>query len=303
MADKTAKKTRNAKSDLNRADRDELVSVPGIGPAAAESILKQRGDRGGFKSLDELSDVTGIGAQTVQNLRERFTISGKRAGAAKSASKGEARKGSVADKTAKKTRNAKSDLNRADRDELVSVPGIGPAAAESILKQRGDRGGFESLDELSDVTGIGAQTVQNLRERFNISGKRAGAVESTSKGEAKAPETSPRTTEETAKRAVEIPADTTRRSADTAAEIASRSADVAGDAGKRTIEAAAQTGNAGMEASSASATRAARPSDQRPLPQAAATTSLQARARTSPMPWLHPAEPYSTPCKHSTANG
>jgi predicted DNA-binding helix-hairpin-helix protein len=32
MADKAVKKTRNAKSDLNRADRDELVSVPGIGP-------------------------------------------------------------------------------------------------------------------------------------------------------------------------------------------------------------------------------------------------------------------------------
>jgi competence protein ComEA len=76
VADKTGK-TRNAKSDLNRADRDELVSVPGIGPAAAESILKQRGDRGGFKNLDELNEMSGIGAQTVQNLRERFTISGK----------------------------------------------------------------------------------------------------------------------------------------------------------------------------------------------------------------------------------
>jgi competence protein ComEA len=92
VADKTAKKIRkSAKSDLNRADRDELVSVPRIGPAAAESILKHRGDRGGFKSLDELSDVTGIGAQTVQNLRERFTISEKGAGAAESGSKGEAR--------------------------------------------------------------------------------------------------------------------------------------------------------------------------------------------------------------------
>jgi competence ComEA-like helix-hairpin-helix protein len=156
--------------------------------------------------------------------------------------------GSVADKTGKKTRNAKSDLNRADRDELVSVPGIGPAAAESILKQRGDRGGFKSLDELSDVSGIGAQAVQNLRKRFAISGKRAGATESASKGAAKAPETSPRTTEETAKRGVEIAGETTRRSADTAAEIAGRSADVAGDAGKRTIEATARTGKAGMEA-------------------------------------------------------
>jgi competence ComEA-like helix-hairpin-helix protein/phasin family protein len=152
----------------------------------------------------------------------------------------------MADKTVEKTRNAKSDLNRADRDELVSVPGIGPAGAESILKHRGDRGGFQSLDELSDVTGIGAQTVQNLRERFTISGKRAGAAESASKRAAKAPETSPQTTK--AKRGVEIAAETTRRSADTAAEIAGRSADVAGDAGKRTIEAAAQTGKAGMEA-------------------------------------------------------
>ena len=49
MADKTVEKSRNAKSDLNRADRDELMSVPGIGPAGAESILKHRGDRGGFK--------------------------------------------------------------------------------------------------------------------------------------------------------------------------------------------------------------------------------------------------------------
>jgi competence protein ComEA len=248
MAENNVEKSRHAKSDLNRADRDELVSVPGIGPAVAESILKQRSDRGGFKSLDELSDVTGIGAQTVQNLRERFNISRKRAAAAKSASKGDVRKGSGADKTAKNTRIAKSDLNRADHDELLSVPGIGPAAAESILKHRSDRGGFKSLDELSDVTGIGAQAVQNLRERFNISRKRAGAAESASKGEAKAPATSPRTTEETAKRGAEVAADTTRRSADTAAEIAGESADMARDAGKRTIESAAQTGMAGMEA-------------------------------------------------------
>jgi competence ComEA-like helix-hairpin-helix protein len=255
MADKAVEKTRNAKRDLNRAHLDELVSVRGIGPAAAKSILKHRGDRGGFKSLDELSDVSGIGAQTVQNLRKRFTISGKRAGAAKSASKGEAGEGSMANKTVEKTRNAKRDLNRAERDELVSVRGIGPAAAESILKHRGNRGGFKSLDELSDVSGIGAQAVQNLRERFTISGNRTGATQSASKGEAKAPATSPRTTAETAKRGVEIAADTTRRSADitsrsadTAAEIAGGSADAEGDAGKRTIEAAAQTGKAGVEA-------------------------------------------------------
>jgi phasin family protein len=90
--------------------------------------------------------------------------------------------------------------------------------------------------------------LQNLRERITISVKRGGAVESPSKGEAKASETSPPTTKETAEGGVEVAADTTGRSAEAAAEIAGRSADVAGDAGKRTIEAAAQTGKAGMEA-------------------------------------------------------
>jgi hypothetical protein len=151
----------------------------------------------------------------------------------------------MADKTAEKPRNAKGDLNRADRDELILVPGIGPAAAESIVKHRDERGGFKSLDELSDVTGIRAQAVQNLRERFTISGKGAGAAESAPKGEAKA--TRPMG-EETANWGAETAAHTAKRSADTVAETASRGADVAADAGKRAIEAAAQAGKAGVEA-------------------------------------------------------
>jgi competence ComEA-like helix-hairpin-helix protein len=151
----------------------------------------------------------------------------------------------MADKTADKPRNAKSDLNRADRDELILVPGIGPAAAESIVKNRDERGGFKSLDELSDMTGIGAQAVQNLRERFTISGKGTSAAESAPKDEAKATR---RMGEETASRGAETAAHTAKRSADTVAETASRGADVAADAGKRAIEAAAQAGKAGVEA-------------------------------------------------------
>lgn len=74
MAERSVEKTRNGKSDLNRAERDELIAVPGIGPAAAEAILKHREERGTFRSLDELDEVSGIGAQAVENLRERFTI-------------------------------------------------------------------------------------------------------------------------------------------------------------------------------------------------------------------------------------
>lgn len=55
------------------------------------------------------------------------------------------------------------DVNSADAGELVLLPGIGPVRAEAIIRLRDRRGGFESLDELLDVKGIGPATLERLR--------------------------------------------------------------------------------------------------------------------------------------------
>ena len=55
------------------------------------------------------------------------------------------------------------DVNSADARELVLLPGIGPVRAEAIVRLRDRRGGFESLDELLDVKGIGPATLERLR--------------------------------------------------------------------------------------------------------------------------------------------
>src|SRR5438046_2345235 len=55
--------------DLNRADRAELLQLPGVGPATADRLETYRRDRGPFRSVDELTRVHGIGATTLERLR------------------------------------------------------------------------------------------------------------------------------------------------------------------------------------------------------------------------------------------
>jgi len=64
---------------------------------------------------------------------------------------------------------ARSSLNDATRGELESLPGIGPVYAQSIIayrekKIRADGRGFESVDELLNVPGIGPKRFSAIRD-------------------------------------------------------------------------------------------------------------------------------------------
>jgi len=59
---------REGKVDLNTADRETLMALPGIGPAMAERILADRWERGPYGAPDELIRVKGIGAKTLERL-------------------------------------------------------------------------------------------------------------------------------------------------------------------------------------------------------------------------------------------
>jgi competence protein ComEA len=64
----------HAALDLNTATKDELVALSGIGPAKAQAILDYRTQHGGFKSVDELKDVKGIGARRFEKLKPELTV-------------------------------------------------------------------------------------------------------------------------------------------------------------------------------------------------------------------------------------
>lgn len=60
--------------NVNTATVHGLQRIEGIGSAAANAIVEYREKNGGFKSIDELEKVSGIGAKTLEKIRGRVTI-------------------------------------------------------------------------------------------------------------------------------------------------------------------------------------------------------------------------------------
>lgn len=63
-----------AKLNINAASKDELEALPAIGPTIAQRIIDDRIANGPYKQIEDLARVRGISARTVNELRDRITV-------------------------------------------------------------------------------------------------------------------------------------------------------------------------------------------------------------------------------------
>jgi competence protein ComEA len=59
---------------LNTATIDQLDELDGIGPATAQKIIDWRKEHGGFRSIDDLKQVSGIGPKRFDALKEKVRV-------------------------------------------------------------------------------------------------------------------------------------------------------------------------------------------------------------------------------------
>lgn len=60
--------------NINSANLEELKKISGVGDVKAQSIIEYREKNGGFKSIDEIKNIDGIGEKTFEKIKDKITI-------------------------------------------------------------------------------------------------------------------------------------------------------------------------------------------------------------------------------------
>jgi competence protein ComEA len=64
----------DGKVNINTADTQQLMTMPGIGPSKAATIIQYREEHGLFKMPESLMEVSGIGQKTFDKLASLITV-------------------------------------------------------------------------------------------------------------------------------------------------------------------------------------------------------------------------------------
>lgn len=72
--------TAAAPVNLNTATLDQLATIPGIGVKTAERIIAYREKNGGFKKIEDLMNVSGVGEKSFLKMKPLITVTAPKTG-------------------------------------------------------------------------------------------------------------------------------------------------------------------------------------------------------------------------------
>jgi competence protein ComEA len=76
--------------------------------------------------------------------------------------------GSTADDGADAGSSGKIHINTASLEELMTLPGIGESKAAGIIEYRESAGGFQSIEDIKNVSGIGDAVYTKIKDRIEL---------------------------------------------------------------------------------------------------------------------------------------
>lgn len=164
--------------DLNQADRAQLLQLPGVGEALAQRIEAYRAEHHGFRRVDDLRQVRGIGPKFLEKLRPYVYVEVPPSDAedepvvkaVRPAAANIEREKKPPLLSKKEPLTEPIDVNHATVAELRRLPGIGPTLSQRIIETR-EQQPFRTVEDLRRVRGIGVKTLERLRPFVTVGEK------------------------------------------------------------------------------------------------------------------------------------
>lgn len=128
--------------DLNKSSIEDFTKINGIGPFYAKQIIRYREQLGGYHSKEQLLEVWKMNFETYEKLKDYIFI--------------------------QKTEIKKISLNSTNINELNNHPYLNWNQANSIIKMREQRGGFNSVSDIKESALIDEETFEKLVPYLNL---------------------------------------------------------------------------------------------------------------------------------------
>lgn len=121
--------------DINKASKEDLMKVYGIGPALSDRILKEKEKFGGFLTMEQMGEVWGLSDEVIEKLNQHFEVREIPA-------------------------VTKVDINNATVKELMQFPYFRYSLAREIVAYRSMNGDIKSADDLTKIKGFPVEKIK-----------------------------------------------------------------------------------------------------------------------------------------------
>lgn len=151
--------------NINTATEEELMTLPGVSRAVAQNIVEYRDCIGGFRKVEDLALVSGIGATKLEAIKLEICVSSRTSSSQHSPSSLR-RDPDLHPCTG-------MNINTATPAQLMSIRGITEKIAKNIVAYRAAHGPFRSIEDLVRVAHINGSLLDKIRLQVFVQRSRA----------------------------------------------------------------------------------------------------------------------------------
>ena len=162
----------NSSNEIDEEEAENKIKVHISGAVKNEGVYELEGDARIIDAIEKAGGTLEIADMKNVNLASKIEDGMKiyipKQGEEVTNSNQEVEENIALGNTSKESSKGKININKASKEELDTLPGIGESTAEKIINYRKEHKSFKSIEELKEVKGIGDAKFEEIKDLVDI---------------------------------------------------------------------------------------------------------------------------------------